>query len=337
MEYVEKLDRAECEAFLRQRTEANFLQSWQWGAAHEALGDTIVRNGITEDGKVVAAWTGIVKDARRGRYLEVPGGPIMDWTDEALAKEVVKRLKETGKKHACVFVRLRPQAAESAAMCERLAALKLHRAPFHLHAEHTNILDIMPTEDELLAGMRRQTRYEVRRVAKRGVMVTASTPTEAEIDEFYDLQAETARRHHFVQSPRAFFHALAGTFGDQLQLYRAEKGGTLLNLALVIHSGKEVDYYEAASTVDARKEPGAYGVVWRAIQAAKQRGCTRFNFWGIAYSDNPEHRYAGVTTFKRGFGGEDVSFVPAHDIVLKHTYAKTWLIETIRKKRRKLS
>lgn len=337
MEYVAKLDRAEYEAFLRERTEANFLQSWQWGAAHEALGDTVVRNGITEDGKVVAVWTGIVKDARRGRYLEVPGGPVMDWADEELASEVMARLKETSKKHACVFVRLRPQVAESAGMLARCSEMKLHRAPFHLHAEHTNILDITPSEDELLASMRRQTRYEVRRVEKRGVTVTASAPGAAEIDEFYDLQADTARRHHFVQSPRNFFHALAAAFGEQLQLYRAEKDGTLLNLALVIHSGEEADYYEAASTLEARKEPGAYGVVWQAIREAKQRGQKRFNFWGIAYTDDPHHRYAGVTTFKRGFGGEDVSFVPAHDIVLKPTYAKTWLIETIRKKRRKLS
>ncbi|HRQ86733.1 MAG TPA: methicillin resistance protein, partial [Candidatus Saccharibacteria bacterium] len=61
------------------------------------------------------------------------------------------------------------------------------------------------------------------------------------------------------------------------------------------------------------------------------------NFWGIAYNDDPGHRYAGVTTFKRGFGGEDVTYIAAHDFILhSFRYKFNWLIETIRRKKRKL-
>ena len=126
-------------------------------------------------------------------------------------------------------------------------------------------------------------------------------------------------------------------FGDKARIYRAEKDGVLLNLALVLFFGEEADYFEAASTPDSRQYPGAYAVQWQAIRDARDMGKTRYNFWGIAASDDPAHRYAGVTTFKRGFGGQDVSYVPAYDLVIDNLrYSKNWLIETMRKKRRKL-
>ncbi len=337
MELVEATDKISYEVFLTNYPEVNFLQSWQWGELHKSLGHEVVRCAVKKDGKYVGAWTGIIKDARRGRYLEVPGGPIIDWSSGELATQVAQHLRELARRHKCVFVRLRPQVEESESILSTLTQVGARRAPMHLHAEHTNLLDIDASEQELLAGMRRQTRYEVRRVEKKGLVVESWVPTEADINEFYNIQMDTAKRHHFVQSPRKFFHALRSEFGDQVRIYRASKDERLLNLAIVIHSGEEADYYEAASTIEARKEPGAYGVVWRAVQEAKQAGCSRFNFWGISYTDNPNHRYAGVTTFKRGFGGRDVTLVPAHDIVLKPLrYAINWTVETIRRKRRGL-
>ncbi len=325
----------EWDAFIASRPEANFLQSAQWGMANARVGHEIVRDGISKDEVLIAGWQGIVKNARRGRYLEVPGGPLMDWNDDATVTAVIAQLKAAGTQFGCVFIRIRPQMVDSEKLRQKLAGMRLHHAPFHLHAEHTNILDLTKTEEELLAGMRRQTRYEVRQAEKKGIEVSWRSDTAA-VEEFCAVQADTAKRQGFVPSSREFLLAQVEAFGDQARIYRAEKDGTLLSLALVFFSGEEADYFEAASTPDSRTYPSAYAIQWQAIRDAKKLGKKRYNFWGIAYSDDPNHRYAGVTTFKRGFGGHDVTYVPAHDIVLKHTYLKTWLIETIRKKRRKL-
>ncbi len=322
-------------SFVASRPEANFLQSVEWATANEAAGHTVVRGGVSRGEALVAGWQGLVKSARRGRYLEVPGGPLVDWSDEAAVAELVTQLKAAGTAHRCVFVRIRPQLADSEQARAQLTTLRLHRAPFHLHAEHTNILDLTRSEEELLAGMRRQTRYEVRQAQKKGVQVSWRSD-EAAADEFYTVQADTAKRQGFIPPSREFLRAQLAAFGENARIYRSEKDGTLLSLALVLFSGQEADYFEAASTPEAREYPGAYAVQWQAIRDAKAMGMTRYNFWGIAYTNDPHHRYAGVTTFKRGFGGNDVTYVPAHDIVLRHTYLKTWLIETIRKKRRNL-
>lgn len=337
MEVVNNIPEVEFVKFLSSHHEVNFLQSIEWGDAHKLLGDEVIRMGIKVDGKLASVWLGIIKDARRGRYLEIPGGPVLDWSNEALAREVIAQLKLVAKKHKCVFVRFRPQLLASDTSISKLNVPGVVEASMHLHAEHTNMLNVLPTEEELLAGMRRQTRYEVRRAEKRGVVIESSAPSVKDIELFYQIQQETAKRHGFVQSKIELFQGMRQSFGDNLQLYTAKKDDKLLNLALVIHHRQESDYFEAASTPEARKEPGAYGIVWQAIKDAKVKGSSRLNLWGIAYSDNPNHRYAGVTTFKRGFGGEDVEYIPAHDIVVdKIRYRLNWLVETARKKKRGL-
>lgn len=330
------IDQPVWEAFVQTMPEANFLHSWQWGIMHENLGNTVMCKGIYDNESLVGVLLGIVKDARRGRYLEVPGGPLIDWRNDAVRQFATDELRAVARQQKCVFVRMRPQVYEDAAFCESLQSLGFKKAPMHLHAEHTNILALDKNEDDLLAAMRRQTRYEVRRSIKQDLTVTYRTGMAA-IDEFYEVQADTAKRQGFVPPSKASLQAQAEAFGDALRVYRVEKDGQLLNLALVIFYGEEADYHEAASTPEARSYAGAYGLLWQAIRDAKSAGCSRFNFWGIAYSDDPAHRYAGVTTFKRGFGGDDVTFTPAHDLVLnKFKYVKNWLVETIRKKKRKL-
>ena len=69
----------------------------------------------------------------------------------------------------------------------------------------------------------------------------------------------------------------------------------------------------------------------------KESGYERFNLWGIAPPNQPQHRYAKVTTFKTGFGGEVVEYVPAHDLVISRVgYLKDLVVEKARKKRRHL-
>ncbi|PID33435.1 hypothetical protein CR969_00765 [Candidatus Saccharibacteria bacterium] len=337
MEFVESLNKSEYADSLANFPEANFLQSVEWGELHQQLDMAVMRSGVRRDGQLVALWTAVVKDAKRGRYLEVAGGPLMDYSDDELLKFVLDQLKKAGQQHDCVFVRFRPQVDESSELLDRLSKLKVRRSQMHLQAEHTNIIDITVDEDKLLENMRRQTRYEVRRAAKRQLTISSSAPTVAEIDKFYDVQMETARRHGFVQSSRQFLEAMADSFGDNLRLYKVTQDDQLLNMALVVYSGQEADYYEAASTPEARSQPGAYGLLWQAMRDAKQKGIRRFNLWGIAYTNDPKHRYAGVTTFKRGFGGQDVVYMPAHDLVLKPShYVKNWVVETVRKRKRGL-
>ena len=230
----------------------------------------------------------------------------------------------------------------------------------HLAAEHTVMIDLCKFEEELLAEMRRQTRYEVRRSEKLGITVSRERSEEI-FREFHAVQAETARRQHFVPPSLKTLLAEREAFGEEIDIYKAEietekvpGGGEVamkeapsiipknrskvpVAYGLIVKNGREGDYYEAASTELNRKLPGAYALLWQVMKDLKADGYERFNLWGIAPAGQPGHRYAGVTTFKTGFGGEIIEYVPAHDLVISNVkYLKDLVVETARKKRRHL-
>jgi lipid II:glycine glycyltransferase (peptidoglycan interpeptide bridge formation enzyme) len=184
--------------------------------------------------------------------------------------------------------------------------------------------------------MRRQTRYEVRRADKVGINVEKSSDEEI-FKEFHQIQTETAKRQNFVPPNLKTLLAEKEAFGKNIVIYKATLENEPVAYGLIIKNGKEADYYEAASTLLNRKMPGAYALLWQVMRDLKKEGYERFNLWGIAPAEQPNHRYAGVTTFKTGFGGEIVEFVPAHDLILsKVRYRADFVFETIRKKKRRL-
>ena len=311
--------------------EANFLQSPAYGKMNELLDAKVIEEDFGEKGRALM----IVRNAKRGRYLEIPCGPLLDYKDKKTVKVVFEKIAEIAKKEKCVFVRVRPQLLNTPENLKLLAELGLKKSPMHLAAEHTVIIDLTKPEDELLANMRRQTRYEVRRAAKQGITVEKSQSEEI-FKEFRKVQAETAKRQGLVPPNLKTLMAEREAFGDNIAIYVAKTDeGKPIAYGMIIKDGKEGDYYEAASTELNRKMPGAYALLWQVMKDLKAEGYERFNLWGIAPAGQPNHRYAGVTTFKTGFGGEVVEYVPAHDLVIaKMRYAADFAFETLRKKRK---
>lgn len=313
--------------------EANLLQSPEYGKMNELVGDKVIVSDFDGAGYALM----IIRDAKRGRYLEIPCGPLVDFNDKKAVEKVFQEITKLAKNEGCVFVRVRPQLRKNEKNLKVLAGLGLKKSPMHLAAEHTVILGLTKSEDELLSEMRRQTRYEVRQAEKKGIVIEKSRSEEI-YKEFHAVQVETAKRQGFVPPSAKVLMAMRETFGEAAEIYVAETAeGEKIAYGLVIMKGKEADYYEAASTPLNRKLPGAYALLWQAIRDAKAAGCTRFNLWGVAPAGQPNHRYAGVTTFKTGFGGEIVEYVPAHDLIISRMrYLKNWVVETIRRKRRHL-
>lgn len=339
--------------------EANFLQSPGYAEMNQALGEKVILEDFGDKGWALM----IVRDAKRGRYLEIPCGPLLDWSDRKLVQRAFNKITAVAKREKCVFVRIRPQLPTTAKNLEILKNLGLRESPMHLAAEHTVMIDLRKSEEELLAGMRRQTRYEVRRADKLGIKVYKGR-SEGLFEEFHRVQLETAERQGFVPPNLKTLLAEREAFGENIELYVAKiaidstkngdknRGGSAkeapssvpeieaeqpVAYGLIIKDGHEGDYYEAASTLLNRKIPGAYALLWRAMRDLKAEGYERFNLWGIAPAGQPHHRYAGVTTFKTGFGGDVVEYVPAHDLVISRVrYLKNLIVEKARKKRRHL-
>lgn len=331
-------NKEEWEGSLLKTDDANFLQSWYWGEFHESLGKTIFRSGFYDEDRLIGVMLSVVEPARRGRYLTVPGGPIIDWSKKLMHNAFLNEVKRIGREEGCVFVRVRPQLLESDFSKKLFKGLGFIPAPTHLHAQLTSQLDISKTEEEIMSGMRKATRYEIKKAEKTGIKVSTSLDTK-DLKRFYDLQIETSKRQGFVPFSFKFLSNQFDVFArnNLVLLYKAEFEKKLLAEAFIIFYNKEAVYHYGASADLGRKYPGAYLIQWEAIKEAKRRGMRKYNFWGVSPLGNENHRFAGLSLFKRGFGGEDVSYLPAHDYVLrKPLYFVNSLIETVREKTRRL-
>lgn len=317
---------------MRKYPEANFLQSPKWANVQKSLGHLPIRRIIGSSG-----WCQMfVVPAKRARYLEIPGGPLINWHRKREVEQMFRAIKKVAKEQHCAFIRFRPQLEDNDINRKIMQSLGARRAPMHLGAEHTVMIDLKKSEDDLLADMRRQTRYEVRKAAKLKIEVKKGN-SEALFREFHAVQAETARLQHFVPPSLETLLAERKAFGDHAMIYVAYTEGQPIAYGLILYEGSEAAYYEAASTPLHRKLPGAYALQWQVMRDLKKMGIKRYNLWGIAPDDQPNHRYAGVTTFKTGLGGEKVAFIPAQDIVMnKLTYLPNKIVETIRRKKRHL-
>ena len=280
----------------------------------------------------------VVESAKRAKYMTVAGGPLLDWSNSELVKTCFEELQNVAKKHNAVFVRVRPQLVEN----ELSLAIFLKRgfvsAPMHLTADLTSQLDITKTEEELLAKMRKTTRYELKKAQKLGITIQTSFNVD-DIDGFYERQIQTAKRQGFVPFSKKFLKEQFRVFSsnNSALLYQAYHEKKLLAEAFIIFYGSEATYHYGASTDEGRKFPGAYLLQWEAILEAKRRGQKRYNFWGVVKPEQTKHRFYGVSIFKRGFGGEDVAYVHAQDLVIAPLrYMINYFFENLRKKLRRL-
>lgn len=350
MKIIDAKNRQEWDEFVTSHPEANFLQSWDFYEFYLSRGNAVVRRLVVEEtnrkvaaennlpGKrrVIGAYAGVVENAKRGRHLAIAGGPILDWGKLDVVEAVFKDMAEQGRRQHCAFVRVRPQlerSAESLALMRRLGTVP---APMYLSVEFAGILNLEQDEDTILKGMRQRLRRALRKGEKNGITIETSTDPKA-IHEFYEIQMQTAGRHGFVAFSEDFLTKQFAAFAKhgEAVLYSAKYQGETLAQNFMIFYGNEASYHYGVSSELGTKLSGAPLLHMQAMRDARARGIKRYNFWGIVGEDETWHRFYGVSQFKRGFGVEELKYVPAHDIVLQSLrYRVTKLIESARKKKR---
>mgnify|MGYP001571998903 CR=1 FL=1 len=180
--------------------------------------------------------------------------------------------------------------------------------------------------------MRKTTRHEIKKAISLGIKVEKNGGKKNR--DFYKLHIKTARNQKFVPFSKSFLKAQFDIFirNNKAILYTAKYKNKTLAQAFVIFYGKEAVYHYGASTKEGRKYPGAYLIQWEAIKEAKKRGLTRYNLWGISPIDSNDHRFAGLSLFKRGFGGKDIAYLPAQDLIFdRPRYLINYFIEKSRR------
>ena len=192
---------------------------------------------------------------------------------------------------------------------------RLRRAPVDVQPTSTVIVDLVATEEQLLARMKAKTRYNIRLAQRRGVAVAVTAAADASgapLAEWYRLYRDTAARHHITAHDERYFatlFALAAEAADpapELYLLSARHGGEPVGGIVVSVCGGTARYLYGASTLRHRSLMGNYALQWAAMRLARDRGCRVYDLYGISPSAAADHPWAGLYRFKTGFGGSIV-------------------------------
>ena len=334
IEAIDAADREEWDRFIKSHEESNFLQSWDFYEFHASRGKKVVRRLFKEDGKIVAAYAGVVETAKRGTYMAIAGGPIMDYNDKSLVKPVFDDIKMMGEKGGCVFVRVRPQLPLSDKSLLLMKELGLKKAPMYLSVEYAGVIDLTKPEEEMLANASQGFRRKLRKAEKAEIKIEATSDPKI-VKTFYELEVKHAKRQGFVAFSESFltkqFEAFAKN--DEVIMYTAKKDGEILAQNFMIFYGPEASYHYGVSSDLGTKYSAAPLLHMEAMREARRRGIIRYNLWGIVGTDETKHRFYGVSEFKRSFGCDELKYTPAHDLILKPLkYRITKTVESARKR-----
>ena len=335
MKIIDILDRSQWDDFVKSHPESNFLQSWDFYEFHKNRGKEITRRAVVDDdNKILATYAGVVETAKRGKYMAIAGGPIMDWGDSKIVREIFGDIGEKGQELGCAFVRVRPQLPLTKSSLALMQKLGLKPAPMYLSAEYVGILDLNKSEEEILAGASQGFRRKLRKAEKAEIDIAAET-SDAAIAEFCTLEKKHAERQKYVAFSTEFLTRQFEAFreNNEVIIYTARKDGEILAMNFTIFYGPEASYHYGVSSELGTKYSAAPLLHMEAMREARRRGSIRYNLWGIVGLDEKEHRFYGVSEFKRSFGCEELKYTPAHDLILKPlAYKKTLLVEKVRKK-----
>src|SRR3972149_5845180 len=197
-------DKMSWEVFSLSNSPNNFLQSYNWGEFNAQVGKKIVRLGIYSTDELVGIALVLVQPTRLGNYLYIPRGPIVKNFSQALLQALASHLLEIAQEDQCIFIKIEPSLEENPENQQLFSNLGFQRAVTFTQVEAAWLVELSKPEEQLLADMRKTTRYLDRNESKQGVTVEISDKySDAEI--FVEMLFATSVRKNFVNHPKEYY------------------------------------------------------------------------------------------------------------------------------------
>lgn len=312
-----------------------FTQTREYLKWHESVGtktfykeffERKIDEGIEEDFQIeetehldkVVVIASIILNLGIGKVLYVPYGPyfkVAPNKDEQI--KVRDYLHELAVKEGCVFVRLEDEKKYFALKdkCSLNNSKYLVRPIKKTYSSEGIFqprmewwLDILKSEEEILNAIHKDHRYSIRRAQKEGVETEiVGINLHEKFQDFWSLMEETSNRDGFKLYERKYYEEIFRDENKHLKkfLVFTKIGGEekYLSVALIVIKDHIANLVFAGSVGEKRELGFNHLMQWTAILEAKKYNSEIYNFGGINENGFGKKTLAGVTSFKKKFGG----------------------------------
>jgi peptidoglycan pentaglycine glycine transferase (the first glycine) len=173
----------------------------------------------------------------------------------------------------------------------------------------TRVIDLRADEDALWGDLRKKWRQYVNKARTGGITVVDADGDR--LPEFYRIYQETAARAGFLirteQAYRDVWDAYRPGGRARLLFAQTAEGEPVATLFLVRAGPRVVEPYGGMTAAGADSRAN-YLLKWEAIRTSREQGATSYDLWGLATG--------GIAHFKTGFGGREIRYIGAWDLVL---------------------
>jgi lipid II:glycine glycyltransferase (peptidoglycan interpeptide bridge formation enzyme) len=173
----------------------------------------------------------------------------------------------------------------------------------------TRIIDLRADEAALWGDLRKKWRQYVNKARGAGIEVVDGDA--GRLPDFYRIYRETATRAGFLIRTEAAYRDVWDAFAPagraRLLFAQLPDGQPVATLFLVRCGDRVVEPYGGMTALGGETRAN-YLLKWEAIRSSRAGGATSYDLWGLATG--------GIAQFKTGFGGREVRYVGAWDLVL---------------------
>jgi peptidoglycan pentaglycine glycine transferase (the first glycine) len=290
------------------------LQSWEWGQVKQRYGWQPARLLWEDQGRLLAAAQVLRRALPHTPWsvAYVSKGPALDYAQGALFEGVLADLEEWTRRERAILCKIDPDDNRPST-ANALAARGWRYSTEQIQFRNTALLDLTPSPDDLLAGMKSKTRYNIRLSERKGVTVRGGTIRD--IPCFYEMYAETGRRDGFIIRPFEYYADAWQTFlqADLAHMLLAAVEGQVVAGIILFRFGNKAWYMYGASTDQHRNRMPNYALQWAAICHARSIGCTTYDLWGAPDVLDEQDPMWGVWRFKEGLGAQFTPHIGAFD------------------------
>lgn len=285
------------------------LQSFEWGSARQKMGIEVVRIGEYEDTALTAVFQmtlhAIPATAYKIGYIPRSVAP---------SKEVIEFLTEFGKKNNLIFIKMEPYVKKTDGFT--IHSPKIVSSPHPLFPEWTQILDLTPSEDDLLKNCKSKTRYNIRLAERKGVVVKEESTDEG-FEKFIKLYFDTTKRQqyygHTKEYHQTIWNHLKSSMAHILIAYYENEPLAAYEL---FHFHDRLYYPYGGSSEKHRDLMASNLLMWEAIRLGKKLNATSFDMWGsLPEGYDPQNPWSGFTRFKEGYSTQFVQYIGSYDLI----------------------
>jgi lipid II:glycine glycyltransferase (peptidoglycan interpeptide bridge formation enzyme) len=319
---VTAVDPADWDRFVEASDPGSYLQLSGW-AAVKAVNGWSAHRMVADDGAGASALmrVGAQVLVRRPRpmpwaFAYAPRGPVAaDWTpaNVGLFTRTVRDALPAAAGRIS-HLRIDPEIEADGpldpdgALRRALRATGWRPAP-PIQPNATRLIDLTADEDALWGELRKKWRQYVNKARSGGIVVVDGDASR--LPEFYRIYRETADRAGFLiraeSAYRDVWQAFAPAGRARLLFAQTADGEPQATLFLVRSGPRVVEPYGGMTAAGAESRAN-YLLKWEAIRTSREQGATSYDLWGLATG--------GIAHFKTGFGGREVRYIGAWDLVL---------------------